>query len=359
MFAFVGCYTTADRRGRGKGINVFRMDPSSGGWTHAFLLDGIPNPSYLTLDPRERCLYAVHGGGFQDVSAFAVHPTTGQLRFLNKQSTLGENPVSLCVDVSGQFVAVANYGAGSVAVLPITSDGSLGPPADSVRQTGELGPHSVEQTSSHPHDILFDPAGRFLAVPDKGLDRVFVYGLDRSRARLVPSVPPSVQARPGAAPRHVAFHPSQAYAYVINELDSTVTTYQYDADRGALRPLQVLSTLPPDFHGKNTGAEIAVAPSGGFVYASNRGHDSIAVFAVAPEAGTLAPVSWTPTGGATPRTFALDPSGSFLYAANQDSHTVVAFAVDGTTGRLAPTGQVIETGSPVCIVFASLAGAGR
>jgi len=356
MIAFVGCYTTADRNGRGDGVNVFRVDPESGLWTHVQLLAHLANPSYLTLDPRHRTLYSVHGGALEDVSAFAIDQATGRLALLNTRRSGGQNPVSLTVHPGRRYLAVANYGAGSVAVLPVEADGSLEPFVDRVETTGDHGPHPVEQAGPHPHDIVFDRAGAFLAVPDKGLDRVFVYRLDTERGKLLPADPPWAQARPGAAPRHVAFHPNGRYAYVINELDSTITAYGYQADRGTLHALQVVSTLPSGFAGTTTGAEIAVHPSGRFVYGSNRGHDSIAVFAVDGGSGELTAVDWTPTGGRTPRTFALDPSGKALYAANQDSDTIIGFAVDQATGRLAPTGQVVQTGSPSAIVFAPLAG---
>jgi len=353
MFAYVGCYTTPDRDGRGDGINVYRMDPASGAWTHVQLLADVPNPSFLALDARQRSLYCVHGGDhFSQVSAFAIDRLTGRLTLLGSQPSGGANPVALAVDPIARLLVVANYASGTAAVMPIRSDGSLGPATDVVTLTGEPGPHPTEQTRSHPHHVAIDPAGRFVLIPDKGLDRVFVLRLDHPSGKLAPSDPPSVQARAGAAPRHAAFHPNASYAYVINELDSTITAYAYDSDRGAIRPLQVVSTLPPTFTGASTTAEIAVAPSGRFVYGSNRGHDSIAIFAIDPDLGTLMPIGWEPTRGTLPRYFGLDPSGTFLYAANQGSDTVVTFRVDQASGTLAPTGQIVRTGSPVCIVFA-------
>jgi 6-phosphogluconolactonase (cycloisomerase 2 family) len=199
--------------------------------------------------------------------------------------------------------------------------------------------------------VPFDRSGRFVVVPDKGLDKVFVFKLDTDRGTLVPANPPSVAARPGAAPRHVDFHPTGPYAYVNNELDSTLTTYRFAPERSVLEPLGTISTLPPGAGGKNTTAELAVAPSGRFVYVSNRGHDSVATFAVDTASGLLTPVAWAPTQGKTPRFFALDPAGRFLYAANQGSDTIVAFRVDPTTGSLTPTGHVVHTGSPSSIVF--------
>jgi 6-phosphogluconolactonase (cycloisomerase 2 family) len=353
MFAYVGCYTTPDRDGRGQGIAVYRVDPASGEWAHVQLLADIPNPSFLALDSQQRHLYCVHGGdSFSQVSAFSIEPASGRLRLLGSQPCGGHNPVALSVEPTDRLLVVANYADGTAASLPIREDGSLGPIADLVEVTGQTGPHPTEQTKPHPHHIPIDPAGRYFLLPDKGLDRVFVFGLDPATGTLTPADPPSVRSRPGAAPRHAAFHPTARYAYVINELDSTLTTYAYDPARGALRELQVLSTLPPDFAGRNTTAEIAVAPSGRFVYGSNRGHDSIVTFAVDPESGTLTPIGWEPTRGQQPRFFALDPAGAYLYVCNQRSDTIVAFRVDQPTGALSPTGQVIQTGSPVCIVFA-------
>jgi len=241
-------------------------------------------------------------------------------------------------------------GSGTVAALPILPDGALGPLADLVPLEGAHGPHPTEQTSAHPHDVVFDNRGHFFLVPDKGLDAVFVFRVD-AEGKLVPAAPPSVASRPGAGPRHAGFHPTGPFAYVLNELDSTLTTYRFDADSGGLEPRQTITTLPPAFTDHNTTSEIAVAPSGRFVYASNRGHDSVAIFAVDPAAGTLAPAGCEPTQGRTPRFIGLDPEGAMLYAANQDSDTIVAFHVDRQSGMLTPTGQVVQVGSPSTIVF--------
>jgi len=244
----------------------------------------------------------------------------------------------------------------TVALLGIEKDGSLGAPRDLATLNGKPGPHRTEQASSHPHDVVVDPRGRFVLVPDKGLDAVFVFSVDVAAGKLVPADPPSVATRPGAGPRHAGFHPTKPYAYVINELDSTITTYRFDPDRGTLSPLQVITTMPSSFTGNNSTAEIAVAPSGRFVYGSNRGHDSVAIFSVDETTGVLASVGWEPTQGKTPRFIGLDPSGTFLYAANQDSDTIVVFRVDGATGRLKATGRVVAVGSPSTMVFRQSAG---
>ena len=350
MFAYAGSYTTEKRHGRGAGITVWAIDEGSGEWSPLQTLGGLVNPSFLAFGRGRRVLYAAHGD--EDyATALAIDEATGWLAPLNRQSTGGKNGVHLAVDATNRFLVVGNYAAGTVAVLPIARDGSLEPLSDLVTLTGTPGPDPVQQSRSHPHDVPFDRSGRFVIVPDKGFDRVFVFKLDTTAGKLRPGDPLSVTARPGAAPRHADFHPTGPYAYVNNELDSTVTTYRFDSTRGGLEPLQVISTVPADFTSKNTTAEIAVAPSGRFVYVSNRGHDSIAIFAVDAASGRLSSVGWEPAQGKTPRFFALDPPGTCLYVANQNSDTIVAFHVNTATGLLAPTGHVIHTGSPSSIVF--------
>ncbi len=350
MYAYVGSFTTAQRKARGDGIHVYRADPATGAWTHIQHLGDLVNPSYLALSPNQRFLYSVHGD--EDyATAFALDPVTGQAKLLNRAATGGKNGVREAVDPSGKFLVMANYASGSVAVLPIAPDGSLKDQQQLVPLPGEPGPHKVEQTSSHPHDIVFDPSGRFVLVPDKGLDRVFVFRFDGATGRLTPTEQGSVKSRPGAGSRHLAFHPKLPIVWVLNELDSTIATYRFDTERGALTALQVMSTLPPDFTGYSTTAEIAVSPDGRFVYGSNRGHDSVTIFGVNPE-GLLSVVGWQPTQGSGPRFIGLDPAGHFLYAANEQGDTVVTFRVDTGSGKLTPTGQVIKNASPVTIVFA-------
>ena len=360
LIAYVGAFTTPERRGHGGGVNVYRVDAATGAWTHEQLLD-VANPSFLTLDRAQRFLYSAHAD-IEEVSSYAIDPQNGRIAALNRRSCGGKNPVSLAIDPTGRWIVVANYASGSVGVLPIEQDGSLGPLNDLVSLPGKPGPDCKEQAGSHPHDIVFDPSGRFIAVPDKGLDRVFVFRLDPASGKLAPKDPAFVASRAGDGPRHIAFHPQKEFAYVVNELSSSVTTYRFDAKRGGLQPIQILPSVPASFTGDNTGAEIRVAPSGRFVYASNRGHDSIAVFAVDPRAGTLAPVDWALTRAKSPRFFRLDPAAEILYAANADegyspqpdTDVITPFRIDRAKGTLTPTGRVIKTSSPCTIVFAGV-----
>src|SRR5262245_9847994 len=349
-FAYVGSFTTAQRKARGDGIHVYRVDPATGVWIHVQHIGDLTNPSFLALSPDQRFLYSVHGDG-NYATAFMLNEGTGEAKLLNRGATGGNNGVRQAVDPAGKFLIVANYSSGSVAVLPIAADGSLKDQHQLVTLPGEPGPHKVEQTSSHPHDIVFDPSGRFILVPDKGLDRVFVFRFDGANGQLSPAEPDSVKTRPGAGPRHLAFHPKLPIVWVLNELDSTTATYRWDAEHGTLTPVQVITTLPTDFTGYITTAEIAVSPDGRFVYCSNRGHDSVAVYAANATDGLLTSIGWQPTQGRVPRFIGLDPAGHFLYAANEQGDTVVTFRVD-TSGLLGPTGQVIKNASPVTIAFA-------
>jgi 6-phosphogluconolactonase (cycloisomerase 2 family) len=335
---------------RGDGVNVYRVDAASGAWTHVQHLGGLENPSYLALSPDQRFLYSVHGDG-EHATAFALDRVTGFAKLINQGATGGSNGVRQAVDPTGRFLIVANYASGNVAVLAIAPDGSLADQQQLVALPGEGGPNPVEQASSHPYDVVFDPSGRFVLVPDKGLDRVFVLGFDPASGRLA-AEPGAVKARPGAGPRHLAFHPRLAIAWVLNELDSTIATYRWDATHGTLAPLAVTTTLPADFAGTSTTAEIAVTPDGRHVYGSNRGHDSVAIFAADARDGSLSPIGWQQTQGRGPRFIGLDPAGRFLYAANEQSDTVVTFRVDAGSGQLAPTGEVIKNASPVAIVLA-------
>jgi 6-phosphogluconolactonase len=348
MLAYIGCFTSAQRQAHSKGISVYRIDPA-GAWTFVQMLETLPNPQFIAFDRTQRFLYSIHGDG-TEVSSYAIDKASGEIKFLNKQPTSGNNSTHLTADPTNRYIVIGN-GIG-VAAFPRNPDGSLAPYTDMARAGGDVGPHKNQiGPGPHPHFVGFDPSGRFLLAPDRGTDRIHIYRLDLSTGKLVPNNPAFARTRPGAGPRHLAFHPGKPWAYVCDELDSTVTAYAWDAERGDLKAFQVIPTLPVDFIGGNTTAEIEVAPSGNYLYVSNRGHNSIVIFSIDPN-GMLAPIGWESTRGKTPRFFGLDPTGGMLYAANLDSDNIVAFRVDERTGKLAPTGQVVETGSPSCIIFA-------
>ena len=347
-FMYVGSFTTPER-GHGEGIGVYSKG-ETGRWAQVQLVKDLENPSFLIVNREARFLYSVHSDGDR-ATAYRIDETTGRIALINHQATGGKNGVHLSIDETGRYLIVANYDSGTVAVLPINSDGSLAALSDLATLTGTPGPHKTQQPSSHPHHCPFDPSRRFIVVPDKGLDRVFVWKLNATTGKLVANDPPSVATRAGAGPRHVDFHPTMPFAYVLNELDSSVTTYRFDKTDGSLKPLQILPSIPPTFTGDNTAAEIAVSRSGRFVYASNRGHDSIAIFGVDARTGTLSSVGWEPTRGGTPRFFGFDPSGTHLYAANQTGDTVVVFNMNQNTGTLTATGETLAFGAPCTIAF--------
>jgi 6-phosphogluconolactonase len=331
------------------------MDPATGALRHLERIGDLVNPSFLVTSRDQRFLYSVHGD-LRYASSFAVDAGTGHLTFLNQADTGGANGVHQALSADGRFLVVANYGSGSVAVLPVRQDGRLGDRVELAALEGKPGPHRTEQTSSHPHHVVFDPSGRFVLVPDKGLDRVFVFRFDGAAGRLTPAEQGSVAARPGSGPRHLAFHPRLPVVWVLNELASTAATYAWDAKNGALHPLQIVPSLPADFTGESSAAEIAVSSDGRFVYASNRGHDSIVVFRTDPKTGLLASAGWTPTQGRTPRFIGFDPGHRFLYAANQEGDTIATFRPDTASGRLSPASRLIANRSPVTIAFAAGSG---
>jgi 6-phosphogluconolactonase len=347
---YIGTYT----RGNSKGIYVARLDLATGKLTPAELAAEVVNPSFLTLHPSQPLVYAIGeignfaGGKSGAVSAFARDAKTGKLTLLNQQSSKGNGPCHVTVDRTGKNVLVANYGSGSVACLPIKEDGSLGEATSFIQHEGS-GPNPKRQQGPHAHSINVDAANRFAIAADLGLDKLLVYRFDAAAGKLTPNDPPFMATAPGAGPRHFASHPGGRYAYAINELNSTVTALSYDAERGVLNPLQSISTLPEGFSGNSTTAEVQVHPSGKFVYGSNRGHDSIAAFAVDAATGKLRFVAHEPTQGKTPRNFGIDPGGRYLLAANQDGNNVVVFRIDTQTGKLAPTGSSIEVTAPVCV----------
>jgi len=355
---YVGTYTAGTRS---EGIYLVRMDRRSGQLRRVGSVDAGANPSFLAIHPNGRVLYAVNElekykeRATGAVSAFAIAGDTGALTRLNEQPSEGGAPCYLSVDRSAQVVLVANYVGGSIALLPIEPNGALAPAAQVVQHTGK-GPNAERQEGPHAHCILPDLSNRFALAADLGVDRVFVYRLDVGDKSLRPVEEGAGDAvmRPGAGPRHIAFHPTLPLVFVANELDSTVATLRFDAARGTLSPLDTRSTVPAGWTGTNYPADIHVASSGRgghTLYVSNRGHNSIAVFSVAESTGALVLDQTVSTEGDWPRNFNLDPTGRWLLAANQRSDSVVVFRRDPDNGRLTPTRQRIAIPSPVCLRF--------
>ena len=349
---FVGTYTHTDSQG----IYTCRLDNDTGALAPVSVASEAANPSFLALHPNKRFIYAVseveefHGEKQGAVYAYSVDAESGELTLLNSQGSGGPGPCHLKVDATGRFVLAANYRGGSVCVLPINDDGSLTPLSDFIQHEGSsVNPRRQEQ--AHAHSINLDPQNRFAYAPDLGQDRVVIYRLDTNDGRLVPNDPAYVEVNPGFGPRHFDFHPNGMWTYLINELGSAITAFEYDPDTGALSEFQVIGTLPTGFSGSNTTADIHVHPSGKFVYGSNRGHDSIAIFEVDQRSGRLAAIGHRSTRGRVPRNFGIDPSGNFLLAANQDSDNIVTFHIDQESGRLASTGAEANIPMPVCVRF--------
>lgn len=350
---YFGTYTG----GKSQGIYRSELDLATGALSPPVLAGEAVNPSFLALRPGGKFLYAcsemqADGKRIGAVAAFAVDPATGDLKALNKQPSGGGGPCHVSVDPSGSCVLVANYGGGSVSALPIAADGSLATPGSVVQHTGSS-VNKQRQAAPHAHSINPDPAGRFAFAADLGLDKLLVYKLAAADGRLTANEPPFATVDPGAGPRHFAFHPSGKFAYVINEISLTVTAFAYDAERGVLSPVQTIDTLPPGASrvGAST-AEVQVHPSGKFLYGSNRGHNTIAVFAIDGMTGKLTAVGHQGQDVKTPRNFGVDPSGRYVLVANQDGDSVVVFAVDPSTGMLKTTGHKIEVPKPVCVKFA-------
>ena len=351
---YFGTYTA----GKSKGIYVSRFDSTTGKLTTPELAVETRNPSFLALHPNGKYLYSVaevdstQGRPAGGVAAFAIDDASGKLTALNQQNSGGTGPCHVSVDATGKCLLVANYGSGSIASFPIHADGSLGEAATTIQHAG-LSVNKDRQAGPHAHFLLPSPDNRFALAGDLGLDKVLIYHLDANTARLTPNEPPFATVPPGAGSRHLAFSRDGKMVFVINEINLTVTTFRYDAVNATLTPIQNISTLPENHPAtaNDSCAEIAVSPNGKFVYASNRGHDSITVFSLDPDSGKLTLVENQPTQGKTPRHFTLDPTGRWLIAENQNSDSIVVFSIDPTTGKLKPTGQTLALGSPVCAVF--------
>lgn len=358
LWVYFGTYT----RGESKGIYRAKLDLRTGALSDLQLAAELVNPSFLAFHPTLPRLYACGevgqfaGGKGGAVSALAIDEATGRLALLNQQPSGGAGPCHVAVDRAGRNVLVANYGGGSAAVLPLDDHGRLKEPSCVVQHAGSS-VNPTRQKGPHAHSVNLSPDGRFAFVADLGLDKLMIYRFDSAAGTLAASDPPGVAMAPGAGPRHFAMHPSGRFAFVINELNSTITSLAFDAASGSFRVIDSVSTLPAEFNGRNTTAEVVVHPGGRFVYGSNRGHDSIAVFAVDESTGRLTARGHSPSGGRTPRNFAIEPSGRFLLAANQDSDNVVVFRIDPESGALTAAGAELKVPLPVCVRFRAPASA--
>jgi 6-phosphogluconolactonase len=333
-------------------IYRFHLDLATGALDPVGVSSGFPNPTFIAIHPSKPYLYTAdelyryHGKPTGTVSAFAINLKTGDLTFLNKQESGGPGPCHVSVDATGKVLLAANYGGGSVTSVPIGADGRLGTPGSVVQHKGS-GADPKRQKGPHAHSINPDPTNQFAVAADLGIDKLLVYRLDTAQGALGPHDPPFAKLAPGAGPRHLAFHPNGKFAYVINELNSTVTAFGWDA--GKLETLQTIGTLPEGFKGSNSTAEVLVHPSGKFLYGSNRGHNSIAIFAIDAGTGRLTVVGHEPVRGDWPRSFCIDPTGAFLLVANRRTNNVVVFRIDAKTGTLAATGHEAKIPAAICV----------
>ncbi len=355
---YVGTYTDD----RTEGLHILHLDPSSGELEAVSKVPDVHNPFFLATGSGDRYLYAAcvinefNGQPGGSIKTFSIAPQTGDLVLRSEQHTKGTVPCYLSIDRTDQCLLAANYGSGSVAAFRINKNGRLDPEVQVVQHKG-CSVNSERQEGPHPHSIVLSPDHRYALAADLGIDKVMIYRLDASSARLEPNEQPSVSTRPGAGPRHIAFHPDGNKAYLLNELDSTLVVYNYNAKSGTLAERQTLSALPDDYDGENHCADLQVHLSGRFLYGSNRGHDSIAIMSIDASTGELTPVSHQPSGGAWPWNLEIDPTGCFLLSANQRGNTVTAFRIDADTGALHPVGSPVEVPGAVCVKALALSAA--
>jgi 6-phosphogluconolactonase len=344
---YAGTYT-----GKGsQGIYAWRFDTATGALAELGLVGETNNPSFLAIHPNGKFLYAVNETKDGEVTSFSIDPRTAKLTELNHVPAGGADPCHLVVDPTGHALIVANYTGGSVASFPIAADGTLGNAVTFLQHHGS-GVNKARQESAHAHDVALSHGNRFAIICDLGMDKLMVYRFDSQTGALTANDPAFALTKPGSGPRHFVFDTAGTHGYVINELASTIATFDWDASRGALREIQTVSTLPAGFKGTNTAAEIVIHPSGRFLYGSNRGDNSLALFLVDKRTGTLKPAGRFSTGGRTPRSFAIDPTGQWLIAANQDSNDIFEFRINQKTGALMPTGTRLKLSQPVCVLFA-------
>ena len=353
---YVGTYT--EEGSKSKGIYAYGYDAATSQITSLGLAAETTNPSFVAPSPDGKYLYAVNevgnykGPNSGGVSAFSIDRATGKLTFLNEVASRGADPCYIIVDKSGKYVLVANYTGGSIAVFPVLADGKLGEASAFVQHTGH-GTDPKRQEGPHAHSIDLSADNRFAMVDDLGLDELLVYKFDSAKGLLTPNDPPFAKVNAGAGPRHFVLRPDGKFAYVLAEMGHTVTVFSNDTAGGKLQSIQTITTLPKDFQGRNDDAEIQMHPSGKFLYASNRGEDTIVVYSIDATKGTLTQVTSVPTGGKEPRSFEIDPTGNLLFAENQKSDDIVVFKINQKTGQLTPTGKMLQVASPVCLKFAA------
>ncbi|MEI7026229.1 lactonase family protein [Paenibacillus sp. y28] len=352
ILAFIGSYADSKE----PGLYSCKYDSASGRLTLLDQARGLQNPTFVAVNRQGLKLYALTEGLNADnercgaAAAYHIDPATGKLSLLNQEHTVPAPTCHIVLDQTNRYVMVSSYHGGMIGLSPLEEDGRLGAASDIQRHNGA----SVLPVQDRPraHSVFVDRANRYAGACDLGLDRIIMYQLDLANRRFIPHG--EVQVTPGSGPRHFAFHPSYRYGYVINELNSTVTAFSYDEEQGVLREIQTISTLPDDYQGENACADIHVSPDGKFLYGSNRGHDSMVVYAIDQSSGQLAVVEYASTLGGHPRNFAVSPDGRFVLVANRDGNNVVSFARDAETGKLTPTGDVLSISKPVCVKFAVL-----
>ncbi|WP_229311142.1 lactonase family protein [Larkinella soli] len=343
---YVGTYST---RGS-EGIYVFEFDRAKGTLQQVQTVSNAKSPSFLAVHPSGKYLYSVNEAAANSggVSAYAIEAKTGRLTALNQQSSRGRGPCHIAIDQTGKLAFVSNYGGGTFTVLPIQADGSLGVATDSIKYEGS-GANKQRQDKPHIHSATLSPNNRFVYVCDLGTDRVYIYEFDQASGKVKPASTPFATVSPGSGPRHIAIHPNGKYLYLVEELTSSVATFEMDPKTGALKLIEDnVKTLPADFSGSNTSADIHTDPKGKFLYHSNRGYNALAVLSIAKD-GKLTLIDQAPTEGKTPRNFMVDPKGEYVFAANQDTDNIVVYKLDGKTGRLTPTGTQVKVPAPVCI----------
>ncbi len=333
----------------GTSIPAFRLDTASGKLTSQGSVAETPTPAWLAIARSGKYLYAINERA-DSVSAFQIDPKSGKLKALNKVPTKGKGPCHVSVDHTGKALFVANYGSGSLESFPIQADGSIGERASFIQNEGS-GPDKENQRGPHAHSANISPDNRFLVLADLGLDKLMVFKIDPATAKLTPNDPPFTSIKPGSGPRHFVFSPNAKFGYVIDEMGSTIIGFSWDKQKGTLKEIQNVSTLPDGFKGSNTTAEIAMSPTGDFLYGSNRGAGTVAVYSVNKATGMLTKVQDAASGGTTIRSFGIDPTGQFLLAGLQEKNIVVEFRRDKSTGKLTLTGEKVDTDSPVCVQF--------